>query len=138
MRVRCERDDLRQPDILEAERECTTGSLAGISVAPGPPGQPPADLDSRHEMCRKPRPRQPGKADELTRLGDLQRPQAKAELVELSLYPIDHRGAVRADERARKVLHDLGVGVQGGERIAISLQNGLVRPSEAGVIWAVV
>src|SRR5580693_6775346 len=116
------RPDLVQADAVERHRERGPGRLGGVAVMPGVPSEPPANLDApgtghavRHRV-------EPGEADELARLGDLQRPQPVSLLVEPHLNAVDQRVAGRPVKRPGKEPHRLGVGVEDGERRAVGLQ----------------
>src|SRR5439155_17513724 len=94
---RRERDDLVEPDLLEAEREHCAGRLARIALIPVVASEAPGDLDSGN----KPGLVQPYDAGELARALDFDRPQPPAPPGQDSALPLDERRAPLAAERPR-------------------------------------
>lgn len=90
-----------------------------MSAAPGVAGQPPAHLDGGHEVSLEARDHEARVADEPTSVGELERPEAPAALVELVLYPVDEGVRLCAGQRRGEVLHNFGIGGERRERLAI-------------------
>jgi len=117
-------DDGQRDDLLELERferKLRDGArgLAGEALSPHRPRQPPPDLDRRHERRLEPGPRESGEPDEGTGRPHVQSPQPPPRILHVRLDAIGQRVALAPGEQRRKVLHDLGVGVEDRERRAV-------------------
>ena len=84
-----ERDDLLEAGPVEAELERRATRLGRVAAAPGRPGQPPTDLDRRHEGGLEPGHREAREADELAARANLERPEAEAVPLEARLDRVD-------------------------------------------------
>ena len=82
--------------------------------------EPPADFDSRREMSVKGCQRETDIADELGLTGHLDRPEPIAIGDEVGLDAIHECIGFGAVQRAQKMLHDNGIGIQARERLAVA------------------
>ena len=113
--------DLGQAHVVEGDAERGPGRLGGVSVMPGVPGQPPADLHAagaRHAVRQRV---EAGEPYERAGRGYLQGPESEPLPVETRLDHLDQRVAGHAVQQVREEPHGLGVGVQLGERCPVGL-----------------
>ncbi len=119
VRRRRERHQLVELEVGEREGRGGARRLAGVAVAPGAAGEPPAELHRGREVGIEADRLQARVADELA--AGLERPQAPAALVEARLDLVDERVALLARHRRREMPHHLGIGVQRSERRPVGL-----------------
>jgi len=112
--------DLLQLRLFESEVEDRLGCLGGITTPPLVLGESPANLDCRREMGLEGRHGETAEADEFLGPFDVHCPEPKAEFLELAVDSSEHLIRFFGRKHVRKVLHDLGVGIERSELITVS------------------
>jgi hypothetical protein len=105
--------------VKETISESASFSKPNSTAAPVRRGEPPTDLDARGEVSRELRPKQSDVTYERRLARYLDGPEAEAGLGEVRARAFDQGVAGRSVEHGGHELHDLRVGVQGGERPAV-------------------
>src|SRR5664279_2221300 len=116
-----ERDDLVEPDPLEAGTEGFARGLARQAPAPETAAQTPPDLDAGRARQHPAGDGEAHEADELARLDELHGPVAPALRFDLRLPEIDAGIAGRLALQRGKELHDARIRVESRERLTIRL-----------------
>src|SRR4029077_21270649 len=106
---------LTQTEALEAISQGGASCFGGKASAPGPAGEPPANLGGGHEGVH-------GEADVTDQLGfvrDLDRPQSETPIAPVRLDTVDESVRLLAGHRPGEWARYLGIRVQCGKRLAI-------------------
>ena len=118
---RRERNDFGQAYSTESVGECRPCGLCCETSTPISTVEPPADFNSGREMSLEVRHRQTDEAYEWSFVRRFNRPEPITELIELSLNQFHHRIGFVSAHYTWKLLHNDGIGVEFGERLAIDL-----------------
>ena len=113
--------DFRQLQHLEGDAARLPRCLRRVPVAPRRAGKTPGDLDARGEVGVEPDVGQADEPDERFAALHLERPDAEPVLGEVCFDAIGESVALRAVEHAGEVGHDVGIGVQAREGLAIGV-----------------
>jgi len=113
-------------ELLETQRaegvsEYRTRSFGGQPLTPVVPRQPPPDLDRRRERRLERHRVEADETDVGTGRIEFDCQQAPSAPLEAGADPVGEAIALRAGERAREVLHHLGVGVERCERCQVAI-----------------
>ena len=104
----------------KAWRRTRARAFGGKSEIPVSRGQPPADLDGRHERSLEIRHREPDEPDELAGT-QLRRVETESAAIELRYDPVHQCVALGPGKAGRKVAHDAGVAVHAEKGLAVGI-----------------
>jgi hypothetical protein len=114
-------DDSCEGCSIESIGECRSCGLCRETSTPIGVVEPPADLNSGHEMGLELRHRQTDETNEWSIVRRFNRPEPITDLIELSFNPVHDRIGFLSAEYFWKVLHNDRIGVEIGERLSIGL-----------------
>src|SRR5262249_23536870 len=112
VRLRRERDDLREAERLKAVAEASPCAFRRIAVAPRVEREPVSKLHAGREGCLERRDRQGEEADEGGPANDFDGPRPEAVPGEMVARLLHLRGALLECDDAREELADTRVGVE--------------------------
>lgn len=114
-----EGNDFPKTEALKAEGQRDLRGFQGISATPELSSKPPANLNTGRKMGLKVRLRQAGESREL--MFDLNGPKAPSALIDASLQSFQRSERLLLGQDLWEELHDLAIGVHGGEWFQIGV-----------------